>query len=68
MADCRLSQRNLWSLGIVCFAQLWIGTFTVQLVSRGNAAVQFFDLFNSYTMNKVLHADMQLSTPAEYTC
>jgi len=48
---------------MVCHARVWIGTSTVQLVSRGNAAVlQFFDKSNSYTMEKVLHADMQLST------
>jgi hypothetical protein len=28
---------------MVCHARVWIGTPTVQLVSRGNAAVQFFD-------------------------
>jgi hypothetical protein len=28
---------------MVCHARMWIGTPTVQLVSRGNAAVQFFD-------------------------
>ena len=28
---------------MVCHARVWIGTPTVQLVPRGNAAVQFFD-------------------------
>ena len=28
---------------MVCHAQVWIGTSTVQLVSSSNAAVQFFD-------------------------
>jgi hypothetical protein len=34
---------------MVCHAKVWIGTPIVQLVSRGNAAVQFFDLNSTAT-------------------
>ena len=47
---------------MVCHMYVWIGTPTVQLISRGNVAVQFLTKSNSYTMKKVFHADMQLST------
>jgi hypothetical protein len=40
---------------MVCHVRVWIGTPTVQLVSRGNAALT---KSNSYTMKKVSHADM----------
>jgi hypothetical protein len=28
---------------MLCHARVWIGTLTVQLVLRGNAAIHFFD-------------------------
>jgi len=46
----------------VCHARVFIGKPTVQLVSRGKAAVQFFDLIQQLHNENVLHADMQLST------
>ena len=50
---------------MVCHMYVWIGTPTVQLVSRGNAADNSLTKFNSYTMKKVFHADMQLSSPSK---
>ena len=46
---------------MVCYARVWIGTPTVQFC----AAMWLYSSLtksNSYTINKVLHDDMQLNT------
>jgi hypothetical protein len=39
---------------MVCHARVWIVTLTAQLVSRGNAAVQFFDYIQQLHKEKGL--------------
>ena len=41
---------------MVCYARVWIGTPTVRLVLRGNAAVQFFD-----SIQQLLHNERGLT-------
>jgi len=50
---------------MVCHARVWIGTPTHSSIGLARAAMWPYNSLtkpNSYTMNKVLHADMQLST------